>query len=103
MATLKDVAQRARVSTATVSNVLNGRKRFSAAVEERVWAAARELGYYRNDSARTLRTGQSRTLGLILPDLQNPFFPALVRNLEHRHAQGRSSLLLRRPTHEAQT
>lgn len=94
MATLKDVAQLARVSTATVSNVLNGRKRFSAAVEERVWAAARELGYYRNDSARTLRTGQSRTLGLILPDLQNPFFPALVRNIEHRAREGGYSLLL---------
>jgi len=94
MTTLKDVARAAGVSTATVSNVLNGRKRFSPAVEERVWTAARGLGYFPNDSARTLRTGHSHTLGLIIPDLQNPFFPVLVRSIEHRARQLGYTLLL---------
>src|SRR5690625_6724876 len=94
MPTLKAVAKAARVSTATVSNVLNGRKRFSPAVEERILAAARALGYFPNDSARTLRTGHSHTLGLVIPDLQNPFFPVLVRSIEHRARELGYTLLL---------
>jgi len=82
MVNLKDVAQAAGVSVATVSYVLRGAKAVSRAVEARVWQAARELGYQPNRSAQTLRTGRSHTLGLLVPDLTNPYFPALVQAIE---------------------
>ncbi|MFO8150939.1 MAG: LacI family DNA-binding transcriptional regulator [Trueperaceae bacterium] len=82
MARLKDVAQRAGVSTATVSNVLRGAKPATPAVQRRVLAAAAELGYVPNPHAQSLRTGHSRALGLVVPDLTNPYFPALVQAIE---------------------
>lgn len=81
MASMKEVARLAGVSVATVSNVLRGTKRVSAAVEERVRAAAAELDYLPNLQASALRTGRSGMLGVLLPDLSNPFFPALLQAL----------------------
>lgn len=82
MAGLKDVAQEAGVSIATASHVLRGTKTVSAAVEQRVLDAAAKLGYRPNRSARALRTGRSGVLGLLIPDLTNPYFPALVQAIE---------------------
>jgi LacI family transcriptional regulator len=82
MAKLKDVAIRAGVSIATVSNVLRGTKATTSDVRERVLRAALELGYVPNPHAQSLRTGQSRTLGLVVPDLTNPYFPALAQAIE---------------------
>ena len=82
MATLKDIARAAGVSIATVSNVVNGTKAATPAVRRRVLAAIEGLGYVPNPHAKTLRTGQSRALGLVVPDLTNPFFPALVQAVE---------------------
>jgi LacI family transcriptional regulator len=82
MANLRDVARAAGVSTATVSNVLNGTKSASPHVRQRVVEAARRLGYVPNPHARSLRTGHSRTLGVVIPDLTNPYFPALVQAIE---------------------
>ncbi len=82
MAKLKDVATAAGVSTATVSNVLRGTKAASPDVRERVLRAALDLGYVPNPHAQSLRTGQSRTLGLVVPDLTNPYFPALAQAIE---------------------
>ncbi len=82
MATLTDVAKAAGVSTATVSNVLNGTKAVTPHVRQRVLDATASLGYRPNLQARSLRTGQSRTLGLVVPDLSNPYFPALVQAIE---------------------
>lgn len=79
---LKDVAKVAGVSIATVSYVLRGAKPVSRDVAARVWEAARTLGYQPNRSAQALRTGISRTLGLVVPDLTNPYFPALVQAIE---------------------
>jgi LacI family transcriptional regulator len=76
--TIKDVAQLAGVSQTTVSFVLNGRGSISYEVRERVRAAAAVLGFHPNSQARAIRTGESRTIGLIVPDLRNPFFPELV-------------------------
>ena len=78
-ATLEDVAKAAGVSTATVSYVINAAKPVSAATRARVEAAIAELGYRPSPSARSLRTGQHHMLGLLLPDLANPFFPALAQ------------------------
>ena len=82
MARLKDVAKAAGVSIATVSNVLNGTKSVTPEVHERVLEAIAALGYQPNLHARSLRTGQSRTLGVVVPDLTNPYFPALVQAIE---------------------
>jgi LacI family transcriptional regulator len=80
--TIKDIARVAGVSIATVSYVLNGSKKVTEDVGKRVHDAARTLKYNPNNSARTLRTGRSRTLGLILPDLTNPFFPKIAQAVQ---------------------
>jgi LacI family transcriptional regulator len=80
--TIKDIARVAGVSIATVSYVLNGSKKVTDDVGKRVQDAARALKYNPNNSARTLRTGRSRTLGLILPDLTNPFFPKIAQAVQ---------------------
>lgn len=82
MADIKDVATRASVSVATVSRVLNGSARVSSATRKRVIAAMEELGYRPNAVARSLRTEETRVLGLILGDVLNPFFGALARAVE---------------------
>jgi LacI family transcriptional regulator len=81
-ATIADVASRARVSTATVSRVLAGHGRARPETRERVFSAARELGYRPSGVARSLRQRATRTLGLIITDIENPFFPQLVRAVE---------------------
>ena len=80
--TIADVARRARVSTATVSRVLAGRGRARPETRERVFEAARDLGYRPSGVARSLRQRATRTLGLIVTDIENPFFPQLVRAVE---------------------
>jgi LacI family transcriptional regulator len=82
MVTLRDIALRAGVSTATVSNVLNSTLYVSPKLRERVLTAVRELKYQPNAVARSLRMRQSRTIGMIIPDIANPFFPAVVRGAE---------------------
>src|SRR3990172_8112336 len=82
MATLKDIARAAGVSIATVSNVVNGTKPATPQVRQRVQEAIERLGYVPNPHAQSLRTGHSRTLGLVVPDLTNPYFPALVQAVE---------------------
>lgn len=77
--TLKDVAKAAGVSTATVSHVLNGTKVVADDTRGRVEAAVEALGYRLSQPARALRTGRHRVLGLLLPDLTNPFFPSLAQ------------------------
>lgn len=80
--TLKDVASVAGVSVATVSYVLNGTGSVSVEVAERVRAVVDRLGYRPNSVAQAMRTGRTATLGLILPDLLNPFFPGLARSVD---------------------
>ena len=82
MPTVQDVARRAGVSAATVSYVLNGTRYVSEELRERVLRAVRELDYEPNAAARTLRSNRSYTIGLILPDLRNPFFTETVRGIE---------------------
>lgn len=82
MITIVQVAERARVSIATVSNVVRGTKRVSPALQERVQAAIRDLDYYPNEIARSLKVKQTRMLGMVLPDITNPFFPEIIRGAE---------------------
>ena len=74
MPTIRDVAELAGVSVATVSHVVNGTRFVSQPVRERVTNAMQALGYQRNEVARSLRQGRTHTIGLILPDSANPFF-----------------------------
>ena len=91
---IRDVAERARVSVGTVSNVLNRADKVSAAVVERVHAAIAELGYVRNDAARQLRAGRSTTIGLVVLDVRNPFFTDVARGAEDAAAANGLSILL---------
>ncbi len=77
--TISDVAERAGVSTATVSRVLAGIGRSRPATSAAVMTAVGALGYRPSGVARSLRMQRTRTLGLIVSDIQNPFFPELVR------------------------
>ncbi|MDX6244317.1 MAG: LacI family transcriptional regulator [Frankiales bacterium] len=79
---VKDVAASAGVSVGTVSNVLNRPERVSPETRERVSAAIAELGFVRNESARHLRAGSSRTVGLVVLDVANPFFTDVARGVE---------------------
>jgi DNA-binding LacI/PurR family transcriptional regulator len=79
---IEDVAQRAGVSTATVSRVLSGKPYVSEDLRTRVLAAAQELDYRPSRVARSLREKRSRIIGLIISDIQNPFFTAIVRAVE---------------------
>jgi LacI family transcriptional regulator, galactose operon repressor len=82
MAGIKDVAAAAGVSAATVSRVLNAHPSVSAAARTRVLAAVDALGYRPNAVARSLRTDQTRTLGLVISDVLNPYFTMLARSVE---------------------
>ena len=79
---ISDVAAAAGVSVGTVSNVLNRPDMVSANTRERVTTVIAELGYTRNESARQLRSGASRAVGLIVIDAANPFFTDVARGVE---------------------
>lgn len=79
---IKDLAVRAGVSTATVSRVLANKPPISEAARRRVEQAAAELGYRPNRVARSLRTRRSHIIGVVIPDIQNPFFIGVVRAIQ---------------------
>ncbi len=79
---IREVAAHAGVSVATVSNVLNRPEIVARPTRDRVNASIRELGFVRNESARQLRAGRSRTIGLVVLDVANPFFTDLARGVE---------------------
>lgn len=91
---IRDVATRAGVSVGTVSNVLNHPAKVSGPAAARVQAAIRELGFVRNDAARQLRAGRSKTVGLVVLDVRNPFFTDLARGAEDQAATAGLSVLL---------
>jgi LacI family transcriptional regulator len=72
---IAEIARRANVSTATVSRTLNQSGPVKATTARKVWRAVTALNYYPNSHARTLVSGRSRLIGLIVSDITNPFFP----------------------------
>lgn len=81
--TIRDVARRAGVSVATVSRVVNSSAhRVSPRTHRRVMTAVAELGYHANVIAQGLKKRTTRTVALIVPDISNPFFPAIARGIE---------------------
>lgn len=91
---IKEVARRAGVSLGTVSNVLNRPDQVSAATRERVRQAIAETGYVRNDSARQLREGSSRTLAMVVLDMANPFFTDVAHGAEEEAARHDAMLVI---------
>ncbi|HET6530540.1 MAG TPA: LacI family DNA-binding transcriptional regulator [Actinoplanes sp.] len=81
-ASIKEVAQHAGVSLGTVSNVLNRPEMVAEGTRQRVLDAIAALGYVRNDTARHLRAGRSRTVAIVVLDVANPFFTDVVRGAE---------------------
>ncbi|MGY1829174.1 LacI family DNA-binding transcriptional regulator [Geodermatophilus sp. SYSU D01180] len=79
---IRDVAEQAGVSVGTVSNVLNRPEVVSGPTRERVLDAIAALGFVRNESARHLRAGHSRTIGLVVLDIANPFFTDVARGVD---------------------
>jgi len=84
--TLKDVAALAKVSTATVSHVINNTRRVKPETQSRVLAAIGQLGYSGDSVARSLRRGQTAILGLVVSDIENPFFAVLASHVQRAAA-----------------
>ncbi len=93
-ATIKQVAERAGVSTATVSRVMAGLNGVSEELSERVWEASRALNYQPNRIARNLRVRTTRTIGVVIPNIENPFFTSVVRGIENVLQEADYALLL---------
>jgi LacI family transcriptional regulator len=93
MPNIRAVAERAGVSTASVSRYLNG-KRVSPGAEKRIVAAVEALGYAPSRVARGLKLRHTMTIGMVIPDITNPFFPAVVRGVEDTARLAGYSLVL---------
>ncbi len=94
MATMRDVARRAGVSTASVSHVINQTRPVSGDLRQKVLAAMQELEFRPNRLASGLRSGHSKTLGMIMPDSDNPFFAEVARGAEEASARWGFSIIL---------
>jgi DNA-binding LacI/PurR family transcriptional regulator len=91
---IREVAKRAKVSTATVSRTINDSEKVKPRTAERVRKAIEELNFYPNTHARTLVSGRSRMLGLIISDITNPFFPDLVKSFEDQAVQAGQEVII---------
>ena len=93
-ATIHDVARRAGVSVTTVSRALTQPELLRPATRERVLDAARKLAYHPNRAARSLITGKTGNIGIVVPDLSNPFYPGVVRGAQLRAHQAGYAVFL---------
>src|SRR6202030_61874 len=91
---IREIAKRARVSTATVSRTINRVPTVNAQLAKRVWSVIEELGYYPNTQARALVSGRSRIFGLIVSEFTNPFFPEIVQTFENLAVENNYEILL---------
>lgn len=91
---MRDVADKAGVSVTTVSHVLNETRPVAQQTRVRVLDAIQQLNYFKNTSARLLVRGQSDLLGLIISDIENPFFPELIKSFERACTEQRMEVLL---------
>lgn len=102
MPTMKQVAERAGVSVATVSYVINDLGKVRPETEQRVWRAARELGYSPNIPARSLAVGHSAIVGLVVPDIENPFFPEITKAFQDAAGFGGMETIVMNTNYDAQ-
>jgi DNA-binding LacI/PurR family transcriptional regulator len=97
---LREIARRARVSTATASRAINRVPTVDPQLSRRVWKVVDELGYYPNTQARALVSGRSRIFGLIVSEITNPFFPEIVQAFEKIAVEHGYEILLTSTVHD---
>jgi LacI family transcriptional regulator len=97
---IREIAKRAKVSTATVSRTINRVPSVDPQLAKRVWKVVEELGYYPNTQARALVSGKSRIFGLIVSEITNPFFPEIVQSFEDIAVQHNYEILLTSTVHD---
>src|SRR5271168_1837768 len=97
---IREIAKRANVSTATVSRTINRLPSVKPLLAKRVWKAVEELGYFPSMQARALVSGRSRTFGLIVSEITNPFFPEIVHVFEDTAVHHNYEILLTSTVHD---
>jgi DNA-binding LacI/PurR family transcriptional regulator len=97
---IREIAKRAKVSTATVSRTINRVPTVDPQLAKRVWKVVDELGYYPNTQARALVSGKSRIFGLIVSEITNPFFPEIVQSFEDIAVHHNYEILLTSTIHD---
>lgn len=102
MATVRDVARRVGVSVSTVSRALTVPHLVNANTRAKVLAAADELGYQPNVAARGLRSGVTNNIGLVIPDIENPYFAAVTKGVQDRARKGGFSVFVADSDEDAQ-
>ena len=97
---IREIAKRAKVSTATVSRAINRVPSVDPHLARRVWRVVEQLGYYPNTQARALVSGKSRILGLVVSEITNPFFPEIVQTFEDLAVKNEYEILLTSTVHD---
>jgi LacI family transcriptional regulator len=97
---IREIAKRAKVSTATVSRTINRVPTVDPALAKRVMKVVEDMGYYPNTQARALVSGKSRIFGLIVSEITNPFFPEIVQAFEDIAVQNHYEILLTSTVHD---
>jgi len=97
---IREIARRAKVSTATVSRAINRVPTVDPQLAKRVWKVIDEAGYYPNTQARSLVLGRSRIFGLIVSEITNPFFPEIVQTFEDLAVENNYEILLTSTVHD---
>lgn len=97
---IREIARRAKVSTATVSRTINHVPSVDPQLSKRVWKIVEELGYFPNTQARALVSGKSRIVGLIVSEITNPFFPEIVQTFENLAVENNYEILLTSTVHD---
>jgi DNA-binding LacI/PurR family transcriptional regulator len=100
---IREIAKRARVSTATVSRAINRVPTVDPQLAKRVWKVVDELGYYPNIQARALVSGKSRIFGLVVSEITNPFFPEIVQTFEELAVQNGYEILVTSTIHDTKS
>src|SRR6202041_1547842 len=97
---IREIARRAKVSTATVSRTINGIPPVAPQLSRRVRKVIDELGYSPNPQARALVSGRSRIFGLIVSEITNPFFPEIVQTFENLAVENNYEILITSTVHD---
>jgi LacI family transcriptional regulator len=97
---IREIARRAKVSTATVSRTVNRVPTVDPQLAKRVWKVVDQLGYYPNTQARALVSGKTRIFGLIVSEITNPFFPEIVHAFEDIAVQNNYEIMLTSTVHD---
>jgi LacI family transcriptional regulator len=97
---IREIARRAKVSTATVSRAINRIPTVDPQLAKRVWKVVDELGYYPNTQARALVSGRSRIFGLIVSEITNPFFPEIVQTFENLAVENNYEIMITSTVHD---